>query len=280
MSAERFKIMSFNIRFTENNQKDKGDRHWNVRKQFVLQRIREINPDIFGTQEGSFAQNEFLKQELGDYEYYGVGRDDASLSGEMCALFFRREKFTLLKAESFWLSETPEKPSISFGALLPRVCSVIELKPKDSNVELAVANAHLDHLIGMAREQQIKVVLEKMANFRYPTIILGDFNCGFNSRPYQILKSAGLSDTYLADSLKEQNDKDLLTFHNYSQKSKCLLSKNGRLRIDWIFISEDFDVLDAGIRVDKEKENIASDHFPIFASLQVRKEKNSLNQHN
>jgi endonuclease/exonuclease/phosphatase family metal-dependent hydrolase len=62
-----------------------------------------------------------------------------------------------------------------------------------------------------------------------------------------------------------------LSFHNYSQKSKCFASRNGKLRIDWIFVSKEFSVLNAGIRIDKEKEQIASDHFPIFATLQINR---------
>lgn len=269
MSNLAIKVGSFNIRYAENNKKDVGDRHWNVRKRYVVERLIELNLDVFGTQEGSLGQNEYLKGELKEFDYYGVGREDGISQGEFCAIFFRRERFQPIKSETFWLSLTPEKPSKDFGSSLKRICSYVILKSKENGREFLVANAHLDHIFGVARENQMKVLIKKLEKWKYPKIIMGDFNCGFNSKPYNLLKSAGFIDSYLAKSLKLKNDNDLLTFHDFSQRSKKFISRNGKFRIDWIFVSAEINVLDAGIRIDREKENIASDHFPIFALLEL-----------
>lgn len=61
--------------------------------------------DIFGTQEGYIRQLEDMKAALPGYEYIGVGRNDGKEAGEHSAIFYRTDKFDLIKKGDFWLSE-------------------------------------------------------------------------------------------------------------------------------------------------------------------------------
>lgn len=262
------RVVSYNIRTSEYNKHDQGERHWNARKEHVINRIKELKPDVFGTQEGSIRQNEFIKEQLPEFDFYGTSRDEDKL-GEMCPVFYNKNKFTLIDSKTFWLSETPDVPSKSFGAHYPRICTYLILKRKETDKQFLVANVHLDHVKPKTREEQIKVAITQLSKHNLPIIIMGDFNSGFNTKPYKLLKKLGLYDTYMQNKGNPPRDSKILSFHGYTQKSSTIISGNGRFRIDWIFVSKDFKTIDAGIRTDKKNEEIASDHYPIFAELEL-----------
>ena len=50
----------------------------------------------------------------------GEGRDGGD-KGEYSAIFYKSEKLRLEKTETFWLSESPEVPSIGWDAALNRI---------------------------------------------------------------------------------------------------------------------------------------------------------------
>ena len=43
-----------------------------------------------------------------DYSSVGVGRTDGAKAGEMNPVFFRKDRFELIRTKTFWLSETPD----------------------------------------------------------------------------------------------------------------------------------------------------------------------------
>lgn len=55
---------------------------------------------------------------LPEYSFIGVGRDDGKEQGEYSAIFYKRELFDVLDSGTFWLSPTPEKPSLGWDARL------------------------------------------------------------------------------------------------------------------------------------------------------------------
>ena len=83
-------VMSFNIRYGTAND---GDNHWDQRKEFVVETIRTLDPDLFGTQETLGFQKEYIAEHLPEFESFGVGRDRGDDQGEMTAIFFRRDRF-------------------------------------------------------------------------------------------------------------------------------------------------------------------------------------------
>ena len=93
----------------------------------VVERVRAFDADLLGTQEGLDSMETYLRQQLGDYTFRGVGRDDGKQRGEMCGVFFKTARFELLDDGYFWLSETPEKPGsrgwaevgTAYGSMIP-----------------------------------------------------------------------------------------------------------------------------------------------------------------
>ena len=99
------RIATFNLRYA--NPKDSGNL-WVDRLPVVAALIGFHDFDIFGTQEVLPGQITDLQNLLPNYSWYGLGRDDGKDKGEHSAIFFKKDKFTILNKGDFWLSQTPE----------------------------------------------------------------------------------------------------------------------------------------------------------------------------
>lgn len=115
---EGMKIMSFNIR---QGSADDKENSWRFRKDTLIAVIRENDPIALGVQEALLEQVDYIKAALTDYDTIGVGRDDGKNAGEFMAIFYKRDALELLDSGTFWLSETPEKPSKGWDARCKRV---------------------------------------------------------------------------------------------------------------------------------------------------------------
>ncbi|MBN2264012.1 MAG: endonuclease/exonuclease/phosphatase family protein, partial [Prolixibacteraceae bacterium] len=150
LNAQTTKLMTYNIRYATDNDLENS---WENRKEAMVKLLKQYQPDIFGIQEGLHLQVEYLKKNLSNYAYVGVGRDDAQTQGEYSAIFYDTTLFSLVSTNTFWLSETPEKVSLGWGANYHRVCTYGFLTHKASGREILVMNTHFDHQSELAREQ-------------------------------------------------------------------------------------------------------------------------------
>src|SRR5689334_17232321 len=128
-AAEPVRVMSFNIR---NSRAKDGENAWDYkRKVLFVATIRAYDPDLLGMQEVLLDQAEYLKKELSEYGFAGVGRDDGKEAGEFSPVMFRKARFELVDWGTYWLSETPEKVgSKGWDAALPRIMTWAKLKDK------------------------------------------------------------------------------------------------------------------------------------------------------
>src|SRR5688572_3528346 len=63
-NAEDVRVMSFNIRY---GTADDGENHWDQRREFLIETIREFDPDLLGTQETLGFQKEYIAEQLPEY---------------------------------------------------------------------------------------------------------------------------------------------------------------------------------------------------------------------
>lgn len=268
-AEEKIEVMSFNIRY--GTAKD-GENHWDKRKDFVVDTIRDSSPDILGTQENLSFQAEFLAGKLPEYERYGKGRDQFG-RGERCELYWKTNRFEKISTGSFMLSETPDKHgSKSWDAALPRIASWVILKhrrdssPADNSstnhlAEIFVVNTHFDHRGAKAREQSAKLLRERatvLAGER-PIVMMGDLNFGPRSAGYNVLVQEPWRDTYRSAHPKEEKGEG--TFSAFR-------GVRDRQRIDYIFV-RGLKVEAATIdRRERDGRN-PSDHFPVTATLKT-----------
>ena len=152
-----FIAASYNLRNANSADSLQGD-GWGNRCPIIADLVQFHEFDIFGTQEGLRHQLDSLKASLPKYNYIGVGRNDGKKEGEHAAIFYRIDKFELLEHGDFWLSETPEKPSVGWDAVLPRICTWGHFKYKETGFEFLFFNLHMDHIGKQARVESALLV--------------------------------------------------------------------------------------------------------------------------
>jgi len=254
-SSETLNIMSYNIRL---DVKSDGVNQWHNRREGVVSLIKEEKPDVFGIQEGLPHQIAYLSKQLEEYTMIGEGRDGGN-NGEYSAIYYKNKKLKVLKAATFWLSETPKKPSIGWDAALNRITTVGVFTMVNSNKKMVVYNSHFDHIGKKARENSVNVILNhiKENNFsKNAIVVMGDFNAVPTDTPIKLL-SKNLDDSFNAFPVK----KPLGTFNAFELNSKLIK------RIDYIF-TKNIDVVEYK-HIHKKLPNRLwpSDHLPIFISI-------------
>ena len=162
---------------------DDGPLPWKVRCQRIAALIRFHDYDIIGMQEVRPEQMADLRTALPEFTAVGTGREGIN-QGEHSPVFFRTDRFALLDSGTFWLSETPEKVSRGWDADYNRICSWVKLRDRQSKKEFFYFNTHLDHKGKAAREEGVKLLIEKIheiAGKKAPAIVGGDFNTPVDS---------------------------------------------------------------------------------------------------
>ncbi|RMD74629.1 MAG: endonuclease/exonuclease/phosphatase family protein [Lentisphaerae bacterium] len=260
------RVMSFNLR---HGTADDGPNSWIHRKSFVIDIIRQFSPDILGLQEALHSQLEELIPGLPQYGRCGVGREGGS-RGEYCAILYRRKRLDLKASETFWLSETPAIPSVSWHSNCPRICTVGLFALRQSGRTLRVYNTHLDNHSQEAREKGMQVIIRHMTGQHPegPLILLGDFNVEADNALFSLLKEktdvAASPVPELADTFRvcHPTEHAAGTFHAFT-------GRDDGPRIDYIFVNRQIRPVGAGILRMNRNGHYPSDHFPIVAELSL-----------
>lgn len=256
-------VMSFNIRY--DNPEDSLD-NWKYRKDRAANAIRFYDVDILGTQEVLHNQLVDLQQRLPEYDVIGVGREDGKEKGEYSALWYKKDRFTLLDSGYFWLSETPEVPgSKGWDGACERIASWAKLKDKTSGKEYFALNTHLDHVGVVARREGVTLILDKVNELSngLPVIVTGDFNAEPESDVIKHVTDAA-NPEHLTDS---RSASPLVygpawSFHDFGK-----IPYARRPLIDYVFVRNGLEVLRYGVLAETENEAFLSDHAPVLVSL-------------
>ena len=183
---------------------------------------------------------------------------------------FVKNKNKIIKHNTFWLSKSPDKVgSQLWYSLYPRICTtaVVELENGD---KVRVYNTHLDCFLPQARDFGLK----KLAQFidknrkeeKLPVIVMGDFNATPNSK---IIKKFAAGEYNTDRFVAVQEAKQEL--YKKSTMSKFKGKENG-LHIDYIFVSEDLEIMDVDIVKYNNNGNYPSDHYPLIADIRIKSE--------
>lgn len=257
--SQNLKVMSFNIRLNVDSDKENS---WTNRKQDAVDLLSYYHPDYFGVQEALPEQMKDIKNGLKNYDYVGVGRDDGKEKGEFSAIFYDTERLQVIKSGTFWLSETPEKPSKGWDAAYNRVCTYAVFKDKKSKKEFLAMNLHFDHVGNVARVKSADLILKKIKEINpknLPLTLSGDFNLTDDTEPIKII-SQNLKDSFYNSEKKHYGPKGTFTAFNVTEVPQD--------RIDYIFV-KGFKIK-SNRHINDRRENLLypSDHFPVLTELQ------------
>lgn len=252
-------IASWNIKTIEVKRVYQVD-EWSDRVPHTVEFIEMMDNDVIGMQEATFIQIDSLLNRMPQYRYVGLASRDGKKSGNYNPIFYKHEKLDLVESHTFWLSETPNKPSMGWDADSKRVCTWAVFRDKSSGYLFAVYNIHLDHIGRNARIHGVELILSSMEKHRgLPIFLMGDFNSEQGSAVYNMVDNSGL----VKDSrrLAQKRVVSSGTFNAF--KFEIFPKKT----IDFIFVSPQikvlrYEILNNFYWVD-EKPRYYSDHFPV-----------------
>ncbi len=280
-------LLSFNVRLAS---APDGPDNWEHRKEMVFDIVREVDPDIFGLQEPEQCQLEEFEAQFGEYEHVGVASEDGKSAGKFNPVFYRRERFELLRSGTFWLSEDPDEPgSTAWGAALPRICTWAALRDKLTNQTIRVYNTHLDYRTLEARERSVELIVDGLAapSDPGPAFLLGDFNAAPTNpaliplsasprersepedprhpTPYDAVERTDprpMVDTFSVRYPQKTSKEEAGTFHGFTGEPRTV-------KIDYIFAPEGLGVKRAGIIRTHRDGRYPSDHFPVYGTVML-----------
>jgi endonuclease/exonuclease/phosphatase family metal-dependent hydrolase len=262
---EPMTVMTFNIRY--GTAKD-GENEWSARRDMLFDVIRNANPDLLGLQEALDFQIDEIIAAVPGYAVVGVGRDDGAEKGEYSAILFRRDRFRVAEAGTFWFSETPSVvASKSWGNQITRICTWARFIDRDGR-GLYHFNLHLDHQSQPSRERST-VLLRGRIDTRAvpdPVIVTGDFNAGeANPALATLTVPVGSGAPAFLDTFRvlHHDEKDAGTFSNFK------FGNHGTDKIDYILAQPGTEVMAAEIVRVSRNHRYPSDHFPVTARVRL-----------
>jgi endonuclease/exonuclease/phosphatase family metal-dependent hydrolase len=257
--SKAFNIASYNLRY--DSPKD-GANAWPLRKEPVKALIRFHEFDILGTQEGLSNQIKDLA-EMQEYAHIGVGRDDGKHAGEHSAIFYRRDRFSLIRHGDFWLSETPDIVSKGWDAeCCNRIVSWAHLRDRNTGKTFFVFSVHFDHQGLLARRESAKLMLKKIKAIagRQAVFCVGDFNSTPDTEQIATMRSA------LGDARELSATPAYGPEHSFNGFAWNEAPKD---RIDYIFISAQIKVRKFATLSDSIALRYPSDHFALVARVLI-----------
>ena len=258
-SATSLSVMTFNMRY--DNPED-GQNNWRFRRERVAGVIKAQEVDVLGTQELLSNQFNDLSGLLTGYQGVGVGRLDGVESGEYCAVFFRKDRFTLLDSGTFWLSETPEVVgSLGWDGACERIATWVVLRDRDGR-EFFFIDTHLDHVGQVARDEGVSLLMKRIETLSggRPVILTGDFNSEPGSSVVAHVQKDGVK------AIAAQRSGTDWSFSDFGQ-----IPEAERPLLDYIFVSGDIEAVRYEVLPDTFDGGYVSDHAPVMAVVKIAK---------
>lgn len=257
------RVMTFNLRcdfiLDFNNR-------WDKRKHIVFQTMKKYKLDIIGVQEVTGKMYYDLLVNMDDYNIVGLPRSKRRFIERNDILVSK--EYTIIDCKTFWLSEEPDKiGSSKWYSLFPRICTTCIVETK-AGERIRVCNSHLDCLLPQARAYGLRKLTEvieaEQLKDDLPLIIMGDFNAKPNSKVIKNFSNGKINNKRcIAVQEVNRNLYKSSTMSNFKGKEKGM-------HIDYIFVTDDIDIVKAEIIKDTIEGKYPSDHYPIVAEIKIK----------
>ncbi|MGB1573188.1 MAG: endonuclease/exonuclease/phosphatase family protein [Flavobacteriales bacterium] len=248
-------VVTFNIRYD-----NPGDPvSWAERRETVIGSVSWY--DLLGFQEVLSHQMDDLVAGLPRHDSYGVGRDDGGRAGEACPIFWNRDRFERIHAETLWLSPTPQEVgSIGWDAELPRIATVVVLHDRQTGKVFRLINAHFSHIGEVAREASARMLSMRMAGSTADVnLLMGDLNAEPGSLALEVLTAGRLADAH--DAARKRCRQKIGTYTGFATTGL-----RGAPRIDHLLV-DGGDVLWYCTEERILDGFYMSDHLPVYIAL-------------
>ena len=261
----QMRACSFNLRGVISG--DKNERSWNVRKDIVANFLKKNDIDICGTQESAYKQFPALKELLPEYGFFGKSSVGEHNGRVLNLVMYKKSKYKMLKAETLWLTSTPNVVSKELDSSEPRTVTYGHFVDNKTGRDFFLFSTHFDHKGKLARPAQSKILMqliEKIAKDK-PFILVGDFNSKEESEVITYIKSK----PYISDSRTITKAKPIDmpgTYHGFKGHNNRVF-KN---RIDYLWVSKPSEVLNYEVSNYSENGIYPSDHYPIVCDVVLK----------
>ena len=257
---DALRVMTYNIRV---NVASDGDNAWPHRRDRLAAQVLFHAPDILGVQEAFPDQKQWLDRHLTGYASVGEGREGGD-RGEYTAIYYNRRRLGLVRSGGFWLSDTPDRPSVGWDAAFPRLVSWGRFREYRSGKDFLVFNAHFDHRGREARRRSADRILHAADSLagsqELPYLVLGDLNLTPDTEPIRKL-TAALTDAFVASPRRLGPAE---TFSGFDATTPP------RRRIDYVLASPGVRVTGFATLTDVVGGRYPSDHLPVLSTLLLR----------
>ena len=170
LSPGQLKVMTFNIRGTTTE--DDAQNNWGMRAGSCRDMVIDQQPSLVGLQEAVATEWKYMSGTLASHGYAGV--TDADIND---SFLYRPDELELLSDGVFWLSDTPDKSSMSWDGYVRYVHWAV-LKILSSGQEFFYMNTHLG-LTAASRRSAMTLIQKRMKLLNpdgLPVVLMADFN--------------------------------------------------------------------------------------------------------
>lgn len=130
---ESLRIVTFNTLFHLYDHNLSAENRWPQRLPRIVEVLAEMQPDVMGVQELYPSQlNDLMPYLEEDYAFFAYPCED----GEMNGIFYRKERFEVVKSQVWYMTEIPDVPS-------SETLTMLQLKDQLTGKVFALLNTHL-----------------------------------------------------------------------------------------------------------------------------------------
>lgn len=278
--GEPTRVMSFNVLCSVCDTANYDP--WEARLEAFRDVFARHEPDLIGLQEVvTYDELEQIDDLLPEHAVLRAGADTGgapTLSYPDSSIYYRTERYAVVDAGTFWLSQRPDtSPYPSWDLSLPRNVIWAVFHDRMLGREVVFMNTHVDNN-GPNKVPSAELILERAAlGADRPIVLSGDFNSKPDSPSYAVLVGEARSSFAFANTfdLAEAPRIDSNTGRDEPYGCGGLVPDDfPDCRIDHVFVAgaADFTVSDW---VSDTSEygpvpRFPSDHRPIQAEIEIR----------
>lgn len=270
--SNMFRVASYNIRFSKDEDNLDDSCKWSARKDVVPSALASRYIEFMGTQENTFGQISDILAGWKGFSYCGKSNwgnpyDPTNYNEEVAAIYYPSTA-TLLEKGTFWYSNTPSVPSRTSDDYNMRCCNWAKFSMKGKafyifNTHLQVDTNADDKYRAKRVEEAAAVLTEiKKVSGSYPVILTGDFNTTLataNDAVEYLVNEGTLRD---ARALVSDPHGSYGSLHYFSPENPCTK------RVDYVLVNDKVNVHSFWIDNSQQKTlKWESDHHPIVVDI-------------